>query len=103
MCLSQAWPTAYHARMNTTRTPAGGAARSAPANTVRLQKALADAGIAARRDCERLITDGRVHVNGRQVTELPCFVDPSEDAVTLDGVPVDVTGSIASATAAGTP
>src|SRR5262249_32583 len=97
MKLSQLRPTAYHARMNTTRL------RNAPANTVRLQKALADAGIAARRDSERLITDGRIQGNGRTVTELPCFVDPSSDAVTMDGVPVDVTGSIGNAAAAGTP
>jgi pseudouridine synthase len=52
---------------------------------VRLQKALADAGIAARRDCEKLILDGRIHVNGKQITELPCFVS-ADDVVTFDGV-----------------
>jgi len=66
---------------------------SPPSNTVRLQKALADAGIAARRDCEQLIVDGRILVNNRVVTKLPCFVDPQKDAVAFDGVPVDVTGS----------
>lgn len=53
---------------------------------VRLQKALADAGIAARRDCEQLILDGRVHVNGKQITQLPCFIT-ADDVVTFDGVP----------------
>jgi 23S rRNA pseudouridine2605 synthase len=67
---------------------------SPPSNSVRLQKALADAGVAARRDCEQLILDGRVHVNGRQILTLPCFVDPRSDAVTLDGMPVDITNSI---------
>jgi len=62
-------------------------------HTVRLQKALAEAGIAARRDCEQLIMDGRVHVNGRSVTTLPCFVDPTDDVVTLDGVQVDISGT----------
>jgi len=56
-----------------------------PTTGVRLQKVLADAGIAARRDCEQLILDGRIHVNGKQITELPCFVS-SEDVVTFDGV-----------------
>jgi pseudouridine synthase len=65
----------------------------APKNAVRLQKALADAGIAARRDCEQLILNGRIHVNGREVPTLPCFVDPSKDAVTFDGLPVDISGS----------
>ncbi len=63
-------------------------------NGVRLQKALADAGIAARRDCEQLILNGRVQVNGRAVTSLPCFVDPTRDVVTFDGLPVDVSGSV---------
>jgi len=45
---------------------------------------MADAGIGARRDCEDLITAGRVKVNGRVVTSLPCFVDPRRDVVQLD-------------------
>lgn len=58
---------------------------SAPANKgVRLQKAMADAGLGARRDCEDMIVAGRVKVNGRVVAELPCFVDPANDAVQLD-------------------
>src|SRR5687768_11733218 len=52
---------------------------------VRLQKAMADAGIGARRDCEEMITAGRVRVNGKVITTLPCFVDPSSDLVELDG------------------
>lgn len=63
---------------------------------VRLQKALADAGVAARRDCEDLILAGRVQVNGKTVDSLPCFVDPAKDAVTLDGVPQDLSASIVS-------
>lgn len=45
---------------------------------------MADAGIGARRDCEELITAGRVKVNGRIVTTLPCFVDPRTDVVELE-------------------
>ena len=56
-------------------------------NMVRLQKYLADAGIASRRACEGLITDGRVQVNGR-TAELGMSVEPGRDAVLLDGVPV---------------
>jgi 23S rRNA pseudouridine2605 synthase len=66
---------------------------------MRLQKALADAGIAARRDCEQLILDGRVHVNGRAIESMPCFIDPARDAVTFDGMPVDLSSSVAQATA----
>jgi 23S rRNA pseudouridine2605 synthase len=52
---------------------------------IRLQKAMADAGIGARRDCEDMITAGRVHVNGKLVLSLPCFIDPAKDEVQLDG------------------
>lgn len=51
---------------------------------VRLQKAMADAGIGARRDCEAMITAGRVKVNGVVVDELPFFVDPRRDVVQVD-------------------
>jgi len=54
--------------------------------SVRLQKAMADAGVAARRDCEQLILTGRVRVNGLAVSALPCFIDPARDRVELDGV-----------------
>lgn len=65
-----------------------------------MQKALADAGIAARRDCEQLILDGRIQVNGRAIQALPCFVDPACDAVTFDGVQVDISGSASRTVAA---
>lgn len=68
-------------------------AASAPSG-IRLQKALADAGIAARRDCEQLILSGRVHVNGKVIANLPCFVEPDKDVVTLDGVPQDLSSSV---------
>ena len=55
---------------------------------VRLQKVLAEAGIAARRKCEALITDGRVKVNGEVVRDLPVFVDPLTDRVEVDGEPI---------------
>lgn len=54
---------------------------------MRLQRVLADAGVAARRVCERLIEDGRVAVNGRRVRRLPVFVGPG-DRITVNGQPV---------------
>jgi 23S rRNA pseudouridine2605 synthase len=63
---------------------------SPAASGVRLQKAMADAGIGARRDCEEMITAGRVKVNGRVVTALPCFVNPPNDVVELDGEVIDL-------------
>lgn len=52
---------------------------------VRLQKFLADAGIASRRASEKLIADGEVTVNGQVVRELGTKVDPLHDAVRVDG------------------
>ncbi len=56
----------------------------------RLQKVLAQAGIASRRAAELLITAGRITVNGVVVTELGSKADPIRDTVALDGNPVKV-------------
>ncbi|MBL8760491.1 MAG: rRNA pseudouridine synthase [Phycisphaerae bacterium] len=55
---------------------------------VRLQRVLADAGVAARRQCEKLIEDGRVEVNGEVRDSLPVFVDPAQDRISVDGRPI---------------
>ena len=52
---------------------------------VRLQKFLADAGVASRRAGERFILDGRVAVNGEVIRKLGAKVDPGHDKVTVDG------------------
>lgn len=54
--------------------------------SVRLQKFLADAGIASRRAGERMILAGRVEVNGKVVTELGTKIEPGHDRVKADGV-----------------
>jgi 23S rRNA pseudouridine2605 synthase len=51
----------------------------------RLQKILAHAGIASRRKAEALITDGKVEVNGKVVTELGSKADLAEDVIRVDG------------------
>jgi 23S rRNA pseudouridine2605 synthase len=51
----------------------------------RLQKFLAEAGVASRRAGEQIILAGRVLVNGHPVTELGAKVDPLHDHVTVDG------------------
>lgn len=55
---------------------------------VRLQKVLSQAGIASRRVAERMITDGRVEVDGRIVTELGTRVDPETAQIRVDGTRV---------------
>lgn len=60
---------------------------------IRLQKVLAQAGVASRRAAEELIVEGRVEVNGAVVTVLGTRVDPERDVLRVDGhrIPVDVT------------
>lgn len=52
---------------------------------LRLQKYLAEAGIASRRKCEEYILQGRVKVNNKIVTELGTKVNPEVDKVFFDG------------------
>lgn len=54
----------------------------------RLQKVMANAGVASRRASEKLIQAGRVSVNGKIVTELGVKVG-SQDFVLVDGNPID--------------
>lgn len=55
---------------------------------VRLQKLLAQAGVASRRACEELILRGRVRVNGKVIDQLGSKAVPEIDQVTIDGVPI---------------
>lgn len=50
----------------------------------RLQKVLAQAGVASRRSCEELIKQGRVKVNGQVVTELGTKVNATVDQILVD-------------------
>jgi 23S rRNA pseudouridine2605 synthase len=52
---------------------------------IRLQKFLADAGLASRRAAEQLILEGKVRVNGHFVRLLGTKVDPDRDEVMLEG------------------
>ena len=54
----------------------------------RLQKVLAAAGVDSRRNCEELIVSGVVRVNRKVVDELPAFVDPEKDVITVHGKPI---------------
>ena len=55
-----------------------------PDNKVRLQKFLADAGVASRRKSEELIAQGLVRVNNR-TAKIGDSVDPKKDTVTVSG------------------
>jgi 23S rRNA pseudouridine2605 synthase len=54
----------------------------------RLQKVIAQAGIASRRKAEQLIVEGKVKVNGEVVTELGTKVSDS-DKIEVEGIPVE--------------
>jgi len=56
-----------------------------PAKLERLQKILAAAGVSSRRRAEELITQGRVQVNGKIVTELGTKADSGRDHIRVDG------------------
>ena len=55
---------------------------------MRINKFLAECGIASRMNCETLVTAGRVKVNGKTVTMLATDVDPEFDLVSVDEKPV---------------
>lgn len=54
-------------------------------NVMRLQKALALSGFGSRRDCEAMITEGRVEVDGEIITRLGSTADPQEQVIRVDG------------------
>jgi 23S rRNA pseudouridine2605 synthase len=58
----------------------------------RIQKILANAGVASRRNVEEMVQQGRVAVNGRVMTNLPILIDPTKDKVTVDDEPVKLAG-----------
>jgi len=58
---------------------------SDPSGPIRLQRYLAQAGVASRRRCEEVIVAGRVRVNGKVITELGTRVRPGRDRVEVDG------------------
>src|SRR5690606_9509904 len=63
------------------RTEAGGS----DGTLQRLQRVLASAGYGSRRQCEELIVEGRVEVDGHAVTELGTQVDPKTAKIHVDG------------------
>lgn len=58
------------------------------AQRVRLNKLIADSGLASRRHADRMIEEGLVTVNGKRVYELGIKVDPSADRILVEGKPL---------------
>ncbi len=59
-----------------------------------MQKVLAAAGFGSRRDCEELITTGRVEVDGEILSELGVRVDPQQQRVLVDGERIRLPGKV---------
>ena len=57
-------------------------------NEIRLNKALAQAGVCSRRKADELMIQGRVKVNGLIAADLGLKVDPTTDTIQVDGKPV---------------
>ncbi len=57
----------------------------------RLQKLLAQQGVASRRQIERLIRQGRVQLNGQTVDQMGIKIDPDHDSVQVDGRTIPLT------------
>ncbi len=69
------------------RRPGPKAQASGPAETMRIAKAMARAGLCSRRDAERWIAEGRVRVNGELLTSPARDVGP-RDRIVVDGRPL---------------
>ncbi len=52
---------------------------------IRIQKYLAENGIASRRKCEKYILEGKVQVNGITITQLGTKINPTKDKISFDG------------------
>lgn len=59
---------------------------------MRINKFLAECGVASRRNCEAYVLEGRVKVNNKKIVNLATDVDPENDLVSLDGKPVKPIG-----------
>ena len=53
--------------------------------TLRLQKIIANAGLASRREAERLIDEGLVTINGKVVRQQGVQADPGTDRIKVNG------------------
>ncbi len=61
---------------------------------VRLNKYLAECGVASRRKSDELITEGRVTVNGNIILELGTKIDPDNDEISIDGEKLKVQSKV---------
>lgn len=70
-----------------TRAHGGTPKKGTPEAPMRVQRAVARAGLASRREADRLVAEGRIRVNG-EVAVIGQVINPATDKITLDGAPV---------------
>jgi 23S rRNA pseudouridine2605 synthase len=87
----KSWPQAAPASETRRKTSSTPAEFKDSARGQRLQRVLADAGVASRRESEELIAAGEVTVNGHVITELPVWVDPQRDHIHVRGKRLRIT------------
>ena len=75
------------ARGSSGRAHGGSPKKGTPAEPMRIQRAVARAGLASRREADRLVAEGRIRVNG-EVAIVGQVINPATDVITLDGAPV---------------
>ncbi|MEY2746492.1 MAG: Ribosomal large subunit pseudouridine synthase [Planctomycetota bacterium] len=84
--------SADHSQPSAPTRPTSGAGDAVEpgSNLVRLNKLLADHGVASRRRCDELIAEGGVMVDGEVVVELGTKVDPEKQVVDVEGRTLDL-------------
>lgn len=75
-------------KTSTTRSNAPKSSSSKNSDLIRLNKLLAERGLASRRGADKMIADGLVVVNGKKVYELGIKVNPNKDKISVDGKPI---------------
>ncbi|MDO5028991.1 MAG: pseudouridine synthase [Corynebacterium sp.] len=76
---------ARHQHVENKRRSSGKRGHSEAGEGIRLQKVLAQAGVASRRMAEKLIDEGRVEVDGKVITRQGVRVDPNNAVIRVDG------------------
>ncbi len=74
-----------HKSKNTKPRTTGVRSNSSAAEGIRLNKFIADSGVASRRKVDEMITEGRVTINGKTITALGIRIIPGKDKIEVDG------------------
>lgn len=82
--MAQKKPTKLASSRSKAKPPSARPPKKSPDSRQRLQRVMASAGIGSRRECEVIIEEGRVEVDGDIVTTLGVKVDPNKQEIYVD-------------------